>query len=127
VPVITACAGGMAEFVRDGVNGFTYEHRSTSALQAALQRGVDDTAALFDLGTRGYLYSEDGQVPCIDEHNDTLMRLYERTHAAAAAPRTAPPPLFRRPGPWRITFDTNPDDCNYAVRIIVRSDHHTAS
>ena len=48
--------------VRDGVNGFTYEHRSTRALQAALQRGVDDAQSLLGLGSRGYLYSEDGQV-----------------------------------------------------------------
>ena len=53
-------------------------------------------------------------MPCITEHIDTLTRVYERAAAAATAPRTAPPPLFRRAGPWRMTFDTNPDDCNYA-------------
>jgi MoaA/NifB/PqqE/SkfB family radical SAM enzyme len=31
--------------------------------------------------------------------------LYERAVAGSRAPAT-------RPGPWRITFDTNPDDCN---------------
>ena len=100
------------------MNGFTYEHRNTHALQAALQRGADDTQSLLDLGSRGYLYSEDGQVPCINDHIDTLTRIYGKIRAASAAPRTAPPPLFRRAGPWRLTFDTNPDDCNYSVRIL---------
>jgi glycosyltransferase involved in cell wall biosynthesis len=90
IPVITAAAGGMAEFVRhacataslrgcessdtssplqhlshpdrDGVNGLTYEHRSVIGLQAALQRGFDDQVELRRLGERGYLYSEDGNV-----------------------------------------------------------------
>jgi hypothetical protein len=47
---------------RDGENGLTYEHRSVAALQAALQRGLDDTEALRRLGERGYLFSEDGNV-----------------------------------------------------------------
>jgi hypothetical protein len=133
--------------VRDGINGLTYEHRSVPALRAALQRGLDDTEELTRLGRRGYLYSEDGdvraiglllcsvppapfdcpfadascmtrQVPCVKEHISALTRLYDKAQAAAAAPRTSPPPLFRRGGPWRITFDTNPDGaCLRASRV----------
>ena len=33
----------------------------------------------------------------------------------------SPQPADERPGPWRITFDTNPDDCN--LRCIMCEDH----
>ena len=36
-------------------------------------------------------------------------------------PPATPSPTPRRPGPWRITFDTNPDDCN--LRCIMCEDH----
>ena len=62
LPVITADAGGMGEFVKDGVNGLTYEHRSVPALRDALQRGLDGSRELLRMGARGYLYSEDGNV-----------------------------------------------------------------
>jgi glycosyltransferase involved in cell wall biosynthesis len=42
VPVITADAGGMAEYVRHEVNGLVYEHRSTEGLASQMQRMLDD-------------------------------------------------------------------------------------
>ena len=43
-----------------------------------------------------------------------------KTTLIDAAPVTGPSPSLR-PGPWRITFDTNPDDCN--LHCIMCEDH----
>jgi glycosyltransferase involved in cell wall biosynthesis/MoaA/NifB/PqqE/SkfB family radical SAM enzyme len=107
VPVITANTGGMAEHVRHEVNGLLFEHRSVESLAAQMQRFVDEPGLAARLGARGYLFTESGDIPDIGEHVREIERLYEqviRRHASAR--------VERRAGPWRITFDTNPDTCN---------------
>jgi glycosyltransferase involved in cell wall biosynthesis/MoaA/NifB/PqqE/SkfB family radical SAM enzyme len=107
VPVITADAGGMAEYVHHEVNGLLYAHRSAIGLAAQMQRLVDDPALAARLGRRGYLFSESGNVPDISAHATAVVSLYQQVmqrHNYARVPR--------RTGPWRITFDTNPDTCN---------------
>ncbi|HEX8109597.1 MAG TPA: glycosyltransferase [Kofleriaceae bacterium] len=107
VPVITANVGGMAEYVRHEVNGLLHEHRSIASLAAQMQRLVDDPVLATRLGARGYLFSDTGDIPDVRDHVRDVERLYEqvlRRHASARVPR--------RSGPWRITFDTNPDTCN---------------
>ncbi|KAK3289394.1 hypothetical protein CYMTET_3171 [Cymbomonas tetramitiformis] len=52
------------------------------------------------------------QVPSIQDHTTTLVQVYERIIKSKA--RGGPKSLQRLPAPWRITFDTNPDDCNFA-------------
>jgi glycosyltransferase involved in cell wall biosynthesis len=42
IPVVTANAGGMAEYVHHEVNGLLFEHRSVAALAEQMQRLVDD-------------------------------------------------------------------------------------
>lgn len=116
VPVITANAGGMAEYVHHEVNGLLFEHRSVPALAEQMQRFVDDPALASRLGARGYLYDESGDVPDVGEHVREVERLYDRALAHHASTRVSP-----RRGPWRITFDTNPDTCN--LRCVMCEEH----
>lgn len=107
VPVITANVGGMAEFVQHEVNGLLFEHRSVDSLTEQMQRLIDSPELAPRLGARGYLASAGGEVPAIDEHVQEIERHYEQVlvrHASTRVPQTD--------GPWRITFDTNPDACN---------------
>lgn len=67
VCVVTADAGGMAEHVRDGVNGLLFRHRDEKDLARVLQRLVDEPGLAADLGSRGYLGTPDGRIPTIDE------------------------------------------------------------
>lgn len=116
VPVITAHVGGMAEYVQHEVNGLLFEHRSVDSLAAQMQRLADDPALAARLGARGYLFSPSGDVPDIASHVRDVEELYERVirrHATAQ--------VERLPGPWRITFDTNPDLCN--LKCIMCEEH----
>lgn len=116
VPVITANAGGMAEYVHHEVNGLLFEHRSAEALAAQMQRLVDDPGLAQRLGARGYLHSPSGDIPAIGEHVQEVERLYEQVLERRDTAR-----VQRRPGPRRITFDTNPDTCN--LRCIMCEEH----
>lgn len=107
LPVITANAGGMAEYVQHEVNGLTFEHRSAAALAQQMQRFIDDPDWAKQLGSKGYLYSDSGNIPSIDQHVRDVENLYERVLMQRASAR-----VDRQDGPWRITFDTNPDTCN---------------
>ena len=107
VPVVTAAAGGMKEYVRDEVNGLLFRHRDAGDLARAMQRLVSEPGLAGRLGARGYLYSDSGDVPSVEEHVREIEGIYgqvlRRRDTAA---------VDVLPGPWRITFDTNPDDCN---------------
>ncbi|MET0403836.1 MAG: glycosyltransferase [Cystobacter sp.] len=116
VPVITADVGGMSEYVQDGVNGLLFAHRDPVALTQALQRLVDEPALATHLGARGYLSSESGDVPDMTDHVHDVEALYSRVIRDRRATR-----MPSKPGPWRITFDTNPDDCN--LRCIMCEEH----
>ena len=116
VPVITADAGGMAEYVHHEVNGLRFEHRSHRSLASRMQRFVDDPGLARRLGQHGYAFSDDGDVVAIGDHVREVERLYglvlERRDRAA---------LKTSAGPWRITFDTNPDTCN--LRCVMCEEH----
>lgn len=116
VPVVTADVGGMAEYVQHEVNGLLFEHRSVTSLAAQMQRLVDTPDLAARLGARGYRYSASGDVPSIDDHVREIERLYERLLGRQASARVP-----RHPGPWRITFDTNPDTCN--LRCVMCEEH----
>ena len=116
VPVITADAGGMAEQVRHGVNGLTFEHRSWVSLAERMQEFVDDPALARVLGERGYLYTESGDVPAIVDHARAVEEIYKRVLERRDSARPG-----NEPGPWRITFDTNPDTCN--MRCVMCEEH----
>ncbi|MBI4322501.1 MAG: glycosyltransferase [Chloroflexi bacterium] len=107
VPVITADVGGMCEYVHHEVNGLLFQHRSPGALAEQMQRLVDDPSLGKRLGQRGYVQSETGDIPDIHGHVRDIERIYEEMIARRNNGRISP-----AKGPWRITFDTNPDDCN---------------
>ncbi len=116
VPVITANAGGMAEYVHHEKNGLLFEHRSVESLAQQMQRLVDDPALAKRLGARGYAFSETGDIPDVDSHVREIERLYEQVLNRHASSR-----ISRNPGPWRITFDTNPDTCN--LKCVMCEEH----
>ena len=116
VPVITADAGGMAEYVRHEVNGLLFEHRSHPSLALQIQQFVDDPGLARRLGRRGYAFSDSGDVMTIGEHVREVERLYARLLERRDRAR-----LKARPTPWRITFDTNPDTCN--LRCVMCEEH----
>ena len=116
VPVITADVGGMSEYVQHEVNGLLFEHRSPNALAAQMQRFVDDPDLSRALGARGYLHSATGDVISVTDHVGEIERLYEQVQRRRDTSR-----LQHFPGPWRITFDTNPDTCN--LRCVMCEEH----
>ena len=116
VPVITADAGGMGEFVKDGINGLTFSHRDANSLADAMLRASSDPERFAKLGERGYLYSESGDIPAIDTHSQEITAIY-----SAAISRRRTLAIDSLQSPWRITFDTNPDDCN--LSCIMCEDH----
>ena len=116
VPVIAADAGGMAEYVRHEVNGLLFEHRSYRSLAHRMQRFVDDPGFARCLGRRGYIFSENGEVPAIEDHVREIERLYDQILRHRDGARVA-----HGAGPWRITLDTNPDTCN--MRCVMCEEH----
>ncbi|MFO8082588.1 MAG: glycosyltransferase [Armatimonadota bacterium] len=120
VSVITADTGGMAEYVRHEENGLLFEHRSPPALAVQMQRLVDDPALAVRLGARGYIYSESGDVPSVDAHVREIEGIYEQAIRRRNSARIDP-----LPGPWRITFDTNPDTCNRHCIMCEEHSHHS--
>ena len=116
VPVITANAGGMAEYVHHEVNGLLFEHRSAGALAEQMQRLVNDPELAERLGARGYPFSPSGDIPDVAEHVRAVERLYDEVLKRRTTAR-----VQRGAGPWRITFDTNPDTCN--LRCIMCEEH----
>lgn len=107
VPVITANVGGMAEYVHHEVNGLTFEHRRPDSLARQMQRLVNDPELARRLGQRGYVQSLSGDVPDLPAHVEAVEQLYHEVLRRRDSARVRP-----LAGPWRITFDTNPDTCN---------------
>jgi glycosyltransferase involved in cell wall biosynthesis/MoaA/NifB/PqqE/SkfB family radical SAM enzyme len=107
VPVITADVGGMAEYVRHEVNGLLFAHRSAEALAEQMQRLLDDPAWARQLGNRAYVHSASGDVPSLQEHVRDIEAIYREVLDRRKSRRESV-----GQGPWRITFDTNPDHCN---------------
>lgn len=106
VPVITADFGGMKEYVQHKVNGLLFEHRNTNSLKEQLRFAIANPNLLKQFGERGYLFSEDGSVPNIQDHCKELVKTYQR---------------FTSKNLWRITIDTNPEDCN--LKCVMCEEH----
>lgn len=105
VPVITANAGGMSEYIHHEKNGLLFEFRSPDMMAAQMQRLAGDPSLADRLGKRGCLRSRDGNIPDIDAHVSAVERLYRQVLSKGGE-------SYKKRGPWRVTFDTNPDSCN---------------
>lgn len=116
VPVIAGDVGGMAEYVQHEVNGLQFEHRSRRSLARQMQRFVDDPALASRLGERGYVFDADGEIPSIEQHVRDVERIYEIVRQRRDTARVS-----NGSGPWRVTFDTNPDTCN--MRCVMCEEH----
>ncbi|WP_424945698.1 glycosyltransferase [Candidatus Spongiihabitans sp.] len=121
VPVITADMGGMAEYVGHEENGLLFAARNPEALAAQMRRFIDNPEWAGKLGQRGYLFDKSGNVPDIESHALKIEQIYRR--AITARDNAAVPIL---PAPWRITFDTNPDHCNYRCTMCEEHSPHSA-
>jgi|GEM_PF-138147 len=106
VPVVTADVGGMAEYVHHEVNGLLFRHRSVQSLADQMQRFVSNPEMALALAARGYIQDPEGDVPSIQDHVREIERIYEDVIKARRQDGSG------AKGPWRITFDTNPDTCN---------------
>jgi glycosyltransferase involved in cell wall biosynthesis/MoaA/NifB/PqqE/SkfB family radical SAM enzyme len=107
VPVITADFGGMREYVHHYKNGLLFKHRDIIDLVAKMQLFIDDPDLAEKLGERRYLYSSTSDIPNIKDHAQEVEALYNQLLQGSQNS------VHSKPGPWRITFDTNPDHCNY--------------
>jgi hypothetical protein len=94
----------------------TFTHRDASSLAQAILRAIQQPDILNKLGQHGYLYSDDGQVPSIESHVDQLIDLYSTltNNRVEEQINLQPQPIESLSAPRRITFDTNPDDCNFS-------------
>lgn len=101
VPVITADYGGMKEYVKHEINGLLFEHRNINSLAQQLNFAISNPDKMIELGKRGYLYSKDGEVPSIEDHCIELEKIYNRFTNKL----------------WRVTLDTNPEDCNLSCTM----------
>jgi len=101
VPVITADFGGMKEYVQHNVNGLLFEHRNTKSLAEQMKFAVSNPNKMKALGERGYLYSADRSVPNIQDHCKELENIYNKF-------------IYKL---WRVTLDTNPEDCNLSCTM----------
>ena len=107
VPVITADYGGMKEYVQHQVNGLLFEHRSIDSLVEQLNFAAQNPTKIQGLGSIGYLFSNDGTVPDIQAHCNQLVKTYED--------------VINSKNIWRVTIDTNPEDCN--LKCIMCEEH----
>lgn len=78
IAVITANIGGMAEYVQHEENGLLFEHRSSQSLAKQMQRLIDEPALARQLGTRGYLQSDDSNIPDLRTHTSSIEKIYRR-------------------------------------------------
>lgn len=91
IPVITSNAGGMAELVRDGIDGFLFPLGDESALRDLMQRLVDNPAELLNLSV------DPSRIRTIEDDARSCLAAYRKLLT-----------------PERITFVTNPGLCNLA-------------
>lgn len=104
IPVITANYGGMEEYVAHNVNGLLFEHRNVDSLATQLEYALLHPEKMKELGKRGYLYSPEGNVPNIENHCKELESIYQSL-------------IPKKHSLYRITLDTNPEDCNLSCTM----------
>lgn len=108
LPVITADMGGMAEYVHHKVNGLLFDPRSPQSLVEQMEILAQNPKYAKQLGKKRYLYSGNKDIPNIKSQAKQFEEIYETLIKNSGKQINQ-----SKPGPWRITFDTNPDHCNY--------------
>jgi glycosyltransferase involved in cell wall biosynthesis len=78
IPVITADVGGMAEYVADGQNGLLFQHRDANDLAGKMAFAAAHPDEMRRLGQRGYLKSQNGDVPDVQAHCRALLEIYQK-------------------------------------------------
>jgi glycosyltransferase involved in cell wall biosynthesis/MoaA/NifB/PqqE/SkfB family radical SAM enzyme len=106
IPVITADFGGMKEYVHHQVNGLLFEHRNSASLAEQMIFAMNNPELMWQYGQKGYLHSADGDVPDIRDHCLELVRIYQSVQKKTL---------------WRLTIDTNPEDCN--LKCVMCEEH----
>ena len=81
VAVITADYGGMKEYIQHEINGLLFEHRNPISLAKQMKRMMDEPELISKMTQRGYLQSEDGHIPSIQEHVKQVVQLYCTTRS----------------------------------------------
>ena len=76
IPVITANVGGMSEYVQHNVNGLLFKHRDVITLAEEMQCLLDNPELAIRLGFWGYIQSDDGNIPCINQHVSDIEKIY---------------------------------------------------
>lgn len=76
--MITSNFGGMAELVQNNVNGLTFDHRDSSSLMDCMLLALQQPHKMQDLGGKGYLHSDDGNIPSLESHVQEILGLYTR-------------------------------------------------
>lgn len=116
VPVITADVGGMAEYVHHEVNGLLFRHRDAESLASQMNRLAMEPNLAALLGTRRYVHDSSGDVPEAGDHAAAIEAIYREVVGRRDSSRVP-----ASSGPWRITFDTNPDTCN--LKCVMCEEH----
>ena len=81
VLVITANAGGMAEYIQHEVNGLLFEHRNPNDLAKQMQYALDHPQIIQKLRCKGYLQSKDGKISGLEDHKQAIIEIYQRVVA----------------------------------------------
>ena len=81
-----------------------------------MARLVNNPSLAKELGNHGYLFSESGDIISAEEHAKKIESIY-----SAILNRMESTKINKQAGPWRITFDTNPDLCN--LKCIMCEEH----
>ncbi len=76
LPLITANVGGMAEYVQHGVNGLLFNHRDPINLAEQMEILATRPDYAAQLGTRGYIQSESGDIIDIKDHVKSIENIY---------------------------------------------------
>jgi glycosyltransferase involved in cell wall biosynthesis len=78
LPVITADAGGMAEYINHGVNGLLFKHRDPLSLAVQMETLALNPITASKLGSRGYLQSTTKNIPDLKQHVEEIQGIYHR-------------------------------------------------
>jgi glycosyltransferase involved in cell wall biosynthesis len=76
VPVITADYGGMREYIRHEINGLLFQHRNSDSLAQQMKRVMNEPGLALKIAQGGYLQSDDGHIPHIQEHVQQVISFY---------------------------------------------------